>query len=176
MLVSNNNYQINLNSSSFQKSVEHLAPKVDEIIETGTFNGLGSTTVFAKTSKPVFTIESCFEHYQQAVQNLKNYQNVKLLYGSSLNVEQMITFIERDDIYDSDLPSTGHTVLTFDIEVEMISGLPNTKEAENEITAIAAQDNITRVYDVFVLDKQRKIKQNGANFNKIGRASCRERV
>ena len=73
------------------------------------------------------------------------------------------------DIYDSDLPSTGHTVLTFDIEVEMISGLPNTKEAENEITAIAAQDNITRVYDVFVLDKQRKIKQNGANFNKDGR-------
>ena len=62
------------------------------------------------------------------------------------------------DIYDSDLPSTGHTVLTFDIEVEMISGLPNTKEAQNEITAIAAQDNISRVYDVFVLDKQRKIK------------------
>jgi len=73
------------------------------------------------------------------------------------------------DIYDSDLPSTGHTVLTFDIEVEMISGLPNTKEAQNEITAIAAQDNISRVYDVFVLDKQRKIKNNAKNFDKDGR-------
>ncbi len=31
------------------------------------------------------------------------------------------------DIYDSDIPSVGHRVLTFDIEVEMISGLPNTK-------------------------------------------------
>jgi hypothetical protein len=28
------------------------------------------------------------------------------------------------DIYDSDIPSTGHRVLTFDIEVEMITGLP----------------------------------------------------
>jgi len=73
------------------------------------------------------------------------------------------------DIYDSDLPSTGHTVLTFDIEVEMITGLPNTKEAQNEITAIAAQDNISRVYEVFVLDKKRKIKDNAKNFNKDGR-------
>ena len=39
------------------------------------------------------------------------------------------------------------------------------KEAENEITAIAAQDNITRVYDVFVLDKQRKIKQSNIKEN-----------
>ena len=79
------------------------------------------------------------------------------------------TRILVDTYTDSDLSSEGHVILTFDIEVEMISGLPNTKEAENEITAIAAQDNITRVYDVFVLDKQRKIKQNGANFNKDGR-------
>jgi DNA polymerase elongation subunit (family B) len=73
------------------------------------------------------------------------------------------------DMYDSDLPSTGHTVMTFDIEVEMITGLPNTKEAQNEITAIAAQDNISRVYEVFVLDKKRKIKDNAKNFNKDGR-------
>ena len=73
------------------------------------------------------------------------------------------------DMYNSDLPSKGHTVLTFDIEVEMITGLPNTREAQNEITAIAAQDNISRVYDVFVLDKSRKIKNNAKNFDKDGR-------
>jgi DNA polymerase elongation subunit (family B) len=73
------------------------------------------------------------------------------------------------DMYESDLPSKGHTVLTFDIEVEMITGLPNTKEAQNEITAIAAQDNISRVYDVFVLDKSKKIKNNAKNFDKDGR-------
>jgi len=73
------------------------------------------------------------------------------------------------DIYDSDLPSNGHRVLTFDIEVEMVSGLPNTKEAKNEITSIAAYDGATKLFDVFVLDKERKIKNNTNQFNKDGR-------
>ena len=73
------------------------------------------------------------------------------------------------DIYDNDIPSVGHRVLTFDIEVEMISGLPNTKEAQNEITAIAAHDGATKLFDVFVLDKERKVKNNAKTFNKDGR-------
>jgi DNA polymerase elongation subunit (family B) len=73
------------------------------------------------------------------------------------------------DIYDNDLPSKGHRVLTFDIEVEMISGLPSTKDAKNEITAIAAHDGATKLYDVFVLDKERKVKNKAKNFNKDGR-------
>jgi DNA polymerase elongation subunit (family B) len=73
------------------------------------------------------------------------------------------------DIYDNDLPSVGHRVLTFDIEVEMITGLPSTKDAKNEITAIAAHDGATKLYDVFVLDKERKVKNNAKNFNKDGR-------
>ena len=73
------------------------------------------------------------------------------------------------DIYDSDLPSIGHRVMTFDIEVEMVSGLPNTKEAQNEITAIAAHDSATKIFDVFVLDKNRKIKDNKNGFEKDGR-------
>ena len=70
------------------------------------------------------------------------------------------------DVYDSDLPSKGHTVLTFDIEVEMITGLPDTKEAKNEITAIAAHDDRSSRYEVFVLDKHRKAKKAKNNFSK----------
>jgi DNA polymerase elongation subunit (family B) len=73
------------------------------------------------------------------------------------------------DMYDTDLPSKGHTVLTFDIEVEMISGLPNTKEAQNEITAIASTDSVSKIYEVFVLDKANKIKNNAKEFSKDGR-------
>jgi len=51
----------------------------------------------------------------------------------------------------------------------MISGLPNTKDAKNEITAIAAHDGATKLYDVFVLDKERKVKNKAKNFNKDGR-------
>jgi DNA polymerase elongation subunit (family B) len=73
------------------------------------------------------------------------------------------------DTYDSELPSTGHVTLTFDIEVEMISGLPNVHEAENEITAIAAHDSITKRYDVFALDKNRVSKIHDKSYNKNGR-------
>jgi len=73
------------------------------------------------------------------------------------------------DIYDSDIPSNGHTILTFDIEVEMNSGLPNTKEAQNELTSIAAHDSATKLFEVFVLDKERKIKKNENKFTKDGR-------
>jgi DNA polymerase elongation subunit (family B) len=59
------------------------------------------------------------------------------------------------DTYDSDIPSTGHCVMFFDIEIEMLSGLPNTETAKNEITAISTYDGITKTYDVFVLSKGR---------------------
>jgi DNA polymerase elongation subunit (family B) len=74
------------------------------------------------------------------------------------------------DIYDSDIPSAGNRTMTFDIEVEMISGLPNTFDAKNEITAIASHDSVTKLYDVFVLDKARKVKNTAQQFNKDGRS------
>ena len=71
------------------------------------------------------------------------------------------------DLYQDDVPSKGHIVLTFDIEVEMITGLPNIEKAENEITSIAAYDDATKEYHVFVVDKNNKV--NGKSFQKDGR-------
>jgi DNA polymerase elongation subunit (family B) len=47
--------------------------------------------------------------------------------------------------------------MTFDIEVEMESGLPDTEKAENELTAIGLQDNITNQYWVLIMDKKGKM-------------------
>jgi len=58
-----------------------------------------------------------------------------------------------DTYTDSDLPSEGHTILTYDIECEMESGLPNPEEAENELTSIALHDSVTNQYWVLVMDK-----------------------
>jgi DNA polymerase elongation subunit (family B) len=69
------------------------------------------------------------------------------------------------DLYQDDTPSKGHIVLTFDIEVEMISGLPNIEKAENEITSIAAYDDATKEYHVFVVDKKGKV--NGKFFSPL---------
>jgi DNA polymerase elongation subunit (family B) len=62
-----------------------------------------------------------------------------------------------DTYTESDLPSDGITTLTFDIEVEMESGLPDTEKAENELTAIGLHDNISNQYWVLVMDKSGKM-------------------
>ena len=58
-----------------------------------------------------------------------------------------------DTYTDSDLPSEGHVILTYDIECEMESGLPNPEEANNELTSIALHDSATNQYWVLVMDK-----------------------
>jgi hypothetical protein len=107
------NYDINLNENSFKEAVNEILLKneIDEIIETGTFNGLGSTTIFAKTGKKIISIESCLGNYYMAQDNLKNYSNVELLYGSSLKIEEMINFIKNDKIYSSSEVLDGKIII-----------------------------------------------------------------
>ena len=59
-----------------------------------------------------------------------------------------------DTYTESDEPSIGHVTLTYDIEVEMETGLPDMQEAKNEITSIALHDSATNQYYVLVLDKE----------------------
>ena len=62
------------------------------------------------------------------------------------------------DLYsDSDDISEGHVVLTYDIECEMESGLPDPQEAKNELTSIALHDSATNQYWVLVMDKEGKM-------------------
>ena len=58
-----------------------------------------------------------------------------------------------DTYTDSDLPSEGHVILTYDIECEMESGLPDPEEATNELTSIALHDSATKQAWVLVMDK-----------------------
>ena len=63
----------------------------------------------------------------------------------------MDTYSDSDDI------SKGHVVLTYDIEVEMESGLPDTQKSENEITSIVHDSDLTKQYWVLVMDKSGKM-------------------
>jgi DNA polymerase elongation subunit (family B) len=64
------------------------------------------------------------------------------------------------DLYtDSDLPSDGHRVLTYDIEVEMESGLPDVTIASNTITSIALHDSVSDHYWVLILDVNDKLNR-----------------
>ncbi len=61
------------------------------------------------------------------------------------------------DLYlEEDNPSAGHKVIFFDIEVSMENGIPNIENPNNEVTAITLYDNITKEYNVLVLDKSGK--------------------
>ena len=80
------------------------------------------------------------------------------------------------DLYsESDLPSEGHVVLTFDIEVEMETGLPDVEKADNEITAIALHDGPTDTYYALVLDKGGKLQNTIKKDNRIIKAFRSER-
>jgi DNA polymerase elongation subunit (family B) len=58
-----------------------------------------------------------------------------------------------DTYTDSDIPSEGHVTLTYDIECEMDSGLPDVEKSENELTAIGLHDSATNHYWVLIMDK-----------------------
>ena len=64
------------------------------------------------------------------------------------------------DLYsESDEISQGHVVLTYDIECEMESGLPDPQEAKNELTSIGLHDSATNDYWVLVVDKKGTVRE-----------------
>ena len=76
------------------------------------------------------------------------------LYESDVNE---VTRFLIDNYGDSDEVSKGHTLFTFDIEVEMNSGLPDITKAGNAMTSVAGHDSVTGDYFVYVVNKGEKI-------------------
>ena len=76
------------------------------------------------------------------------------LYESDVNE---VTRFLIDNYGDSDEVSKGHTIFTFDIEVEMNSGLPDINEAQNAMTSVAGHDTTTGDYFVYVVNPGEKI-------------------
>ena len=90
-------YPINLSSNDFKNTVDEIIQKYNpsQIIETGSYKGLGSTLVFAKTGKPVISIECNKDYAIKARRNLKNYNNVIVLNAHSLKKNDLIKFINN---------------------------------------------------------------------------------
>jgi hypothetical protein len=91
-------YTSNIYDSAFPKLVNRVVKdnNIEEIIETGTFTGLGSTKIFAETNIPVKTIECNVGCYNSAKANLVNYPNVEFINALSLNKNDMMEFIKND--------------------------------------------------------------------------------
>ena len=93
---------LELNNDFFSKSVELVLsqnPQIEEIIETGTHKGTGSTRIWANTGLPVKTIEVNPHFFADAVINLMDFPNVKPLLGASLSISKMEEFIKENREY-----------------------------------------------------------------------------
>jgi hypothetical protein len=106
-------YDINLNSVYFKHIIEAIIKENDiqEVVETGSFNGLGSTTIFANTKKPVISIECNYNNYVTATNNLSQYDNVCVVHALSTKREDALRYImseafDIDTKYDSKSPKT----------------------------------------------------------------------
>jgi hypothetical protein len=91
-------YHSNITNSAFIELINKIIKNnnIEEIVETGTYNGLGSTKVFAETNVPLITIETNTNNYNDAKNNLAQYKNVKFINARSLKKNDMMEFIKND--------------------------------------------------------------------------------
>ena len=109
-------YPIQLNTEEFKQVLNVLLEnnRVDEIVETGSYHGDGSTLIFAQTGRYVYGIECNPEHYVKSHNNLVEYTNVCMIHGLSLKREDLIKGLlnERFDQvvtnFDSVHPKTSY--------------------------------------------------------------------
>ena len=94
-----NTLKCELETKEFSETVQQLIAlhSVEEIVETGTFEGTGSTLVFAKTGLPVQTIECNPSRIIQARKNLLAFPNVHIHHALSLRMEDMVAFLKEDN-------------------------------------------------------------------------------
>lgn len=92
------NYQCHLNNLDFKVPVMSIIAQYDieDIVETGTNTGVGSTRVLADTGLDVNTIECNPDNHKQAVENLRQSSNVICHLGLSLKKQDMISFLQSD--------------------------------------------------------------------------------
>jgi hypothetical protein len=112
--MENNEFSIQLKTEEFRSVISELleSNQIDEIIETGAYQGDGSTKVFAETGKYVFSIEANYVNWLKSSENLEKYPNVCMIHGLSLKREDLIKQLLDEPFemigtnYDSDFPKT----------------------------------------------------------------------
>jgi hypothetical protein len=92
------------NNHDFKKALSNLASfeSIEIIIESGTYNGLGSSTSIAiafqnsKKLEKFYTCEVDLQSYREAKYNLSKFPFVKCCLGTSVSKNEAIQFIKSD--------------------------------------------------------------------------------
>ena len=78
--------------------------KIKVVIESGTYQGLGSTKKLAEiyagefVPKAFYTCETNLSNYKKAVKNLARFPFVTCLWGNTVNLKEAVSFIENDAV------------------------------------------------------------------------------
>jgi len=120
---------------------------------------------------------TCFDFERYAYKK-SEYGDRKTLFGENVNIVKQWSKYDLDNglIYESDISpetrtlvdlyyesdsiSVNHRIIYFDIEVEVTEGIPNSKLAENTITAISLYCDSINEYYVYILDDNVKHIRN----------------
>lgn len=90
-------------NNELSDSIDKIKDNIEIIIETGTFDGLGSTTMLAEifknseTLQKFYTIEVDNRIFLRARRNLKKYPFIECFNGLSINYKECVEFMENDN-------------------------------------------------------------------------------
>ena len=92
-------YSTRLIGDVYEKFISEIIKKhnVKSIVETGTYDGMGSSQILAKTGLTFDTIECHGMNFIAAKVNLENFKNTTVHHAYSLPLNEMIEFIKNDE-------------------------------------------------------------------------------
>lgn len=92
-------YNTRLQGEQYKRFIDGIIKKyaIESIVETGAYDGMGSSQILASTELPFDTIECHGMNFIAAKVNLENFKNTRVHHAYSLKLEEMLEFIKQDD-------------------------------------------------------------------------------
>lgn len=92
-------YTTRLNGKVYENFISEIIDKqnIESIVETGTYDGMGSSQILAKMNLPFDTIECHGMNFIASKVNLESFQNTRVHHAYSLPLNEMLEFINNDE-------------------------------------------------------------------------------
>lgn len=92
-------YNTRLTGEIYEKFISEIIKKhnIESIVETGAYDGMGSSQILAKTGLPFDTIECHGMNFIAAKVNLESFKHTRVHHAYSLPLDEMLEFINNDE-------------------------------------------------------------------------------
>lgn len=92
-------YDTRISGEIYDTFIQYVVDKynIESIVETGTYDGMGSSQILAKTGLPFDTIECHGMNFIAAKVNLEKFKHTRVHHAYSLPLNEMLEFINNDE-------------------------------------------------------------------------------